>query len=73
MVHKECDCQSAVLCTCSDKITYVLGDLDLLCCERKKSATNANLEDWRMTQHDPAGTVEMKPPEVRIYEIEYYV
>ena len=56
-----------MLCTCFDKkISYVLGDLGLLCCERKKSATNANLEDWRMTQHDPAGTVEMKPPEVYI-------
>jgi len=40
----------------------VLGDLDLLCFEGASSVTK--FDDWIMTQHDPAGTVEMKPPEV---------
>ena len=30
----------------------------------EKRGSTTKLEDWRMTQHDPAGTVEMKPPEV---------
>ena len=63
LVHQECDCQSAVLCTCNpNRTTYVLGDLDLLCFEGESST--ATFEDWKMTQRDPAGTVEMKPPEV---------
>ena len=39
-----------------------MGDLDLLCFEGPSSATN--FEDWIMTEHNPAGTIEMKPPEV---------
>ena len=66
MVQQECSCENAVLCICPDtsKTVYVLGDLDLLCFEGRRSTTKP--EDWKMTQHDPAGTVnlKMKPPEV---------
>ena len=65
MVHQKCECENVVLCTCSDNSTeYVVGDLDLLCFEGPSSATN--FEDWIMTEHNPAGTIEMKPPEVAI-------
>jgi len=60
-----------MLCICPDTsgTLYVLGDLDLLCFEGTSSA--AKFDDWIMTQHDPAGTMEMKPPEVAIcYNIE---
>ena len=53
-------------CTCPESPTqYVVGDLDLLCFEGTSSTMK--FEDWIMTQHDPAGTTEMKPPEVFIY------
>ena len=62
-MHQKCECENAVLCTCGDNTTlYVVGDLDLLCFEGVSSATK--FEDWIMAQHDPAGTMEMKPPEV---------
>ena len=65
MVHQKCKCPSAVQCTCPNNPTvYVVGDLDLLCFEGTSSAMK--FEDWIMTQHDPAGTIEMKPPEVAI-------
>jgi len=44
----------------------VLGDLDLLCLEKECTAhCNPTHEEWeKMARHDPAGTMEMKPPEV---------
>ena len=63
LVHQKCNCPSAVQCTCHDNpIKYVVGDLDLLCFEGTSSTMK--FEDWIMTHHDPAGTIEMKPPEV---------
>ena len=41
----------------------MVSDLDLVCFEGASSGTK--FEEWRMTQHDPAGTLEMKPLEVR--------
>ena len=50
-----------------------MGDLDLLCFEGTSSALK--FDDWIMTQHDPAGTIEMKPPEVCSYtqHLRYYM
>ena len=56
-----------MLCVCTDTtntVLYVVGDLDLLCLEGVSCGTK--FEDWKMTQHDPAGTIEMKPLEVCI-------
>lgn len=63
-VHQRCKCEKAVLCICTDtnNTSYVIGDLDLLCYE--KEGSTIKLEEWKMTQHDPAGTTQMKPPEV---------
>ena len=54
-----------MLCVCTDTtdtVSYVVGDLDLLCFEGVNCSTK--FEEWKMTQHDPAGTIEMKPLEV---------
>ena len=52
-----------MLCQCPEAIAeYVVSDLDLLCFEGVSSGTK--FEEWKMTQHDPAGTIEMKPLEV---------
>lgn len=61
-----CKCTNTILCTCTDTtetVLYVVGDLDLLCFEGASSGTK--FEEWKMTQHDPAGTIEMKPLEVK--------
>ena len=57
-----CDCTDA-----TDTVLYVVGDLDLLCFEGVSCSTK--FEEWKMTQHDPAGTIEMKPLEVHTYII----
>ena len=61
-MHQECECQTPLQCTCDEGLTYLLGDMDLFCLE--KESINA-LEEWKkMPDHDPAGTMGMKPPEV---------
>ena len=57
-----------MLCVCtdsSDTVSYVVGDLDLLCFEGIRCSTK--FEEWKMTHRDPAGTIEMKPLEVNNY------
>ena len=64
-VHQKCQCKNTMLCTCTDTtdtVSYVVGDLGLLCFEGVRCDTN--FQEWKMTQHDPAGTIEMKPLEV---------
>ena len=54
-----------MLCTCIDTtntVSYVVGDLDLVRFEGVRTGTK--FEEWIMTQHDPAGTMKMKPLEV---------
>ena len=55
-----------MLCICTDTsetVSYVVGDLDLLCFEGVRTGTK--FEEWKMTRRDPAGTTEMKPLEVK--------
>ena len=55
------------MCNCPEgnKLQYVLGDMDLLCTEGESSVSKS--EVWeKMAAHEPAGTIEMKPPEVLI-------
>lgn len=60
-----CNCQSAMLCTHDvHGAQYLLSDLDSLCFEEPYST---RFEEWRVAQCDPTGTVEMRPPEVRLY------
>jgi len=42
----------------------VLGDMDLLCHEGEQSHTTCAVWE-KMALHDPAGTIEMRPPEVK--------
>jgi len=54
------------MCTCpeDDKVLYVLGDMDLLCHEGEQSHTTCAVWE-KMALYDPAGTIEMRPPEVK--------
>ena len=46
---------------------FVLSDLDLVCLEGKDALASRSAEVWdKMAMHDPAGTMEMKSPEVFI-------
>ena len=66
-VHQKCKCTNTMLCVCTDTtdtVSYVVGDLDLLCFEGVR--TGRKYEKWRMTHHDPAGTTAMKPLEVNV-------
>ena len=59
------------MCTCPEgnKTLYVLSDMDLLCNEGECSLIKS--EVWRkMAMHEPAGTIEMRPPEVN-FTIKY--
>lgn len=65
-VHQKCKCPNTMLCVCTDTsetVSYVVGDLDLLCFEGVRTGTK--FEEWKMTRRDPAGTTEMKPLEVK--------
>ena len=65
MVHQISDCESAMLCIHDvNETQYKLSDLDFLCFEAPYSTTR--VEEWRVSERDPIGTVEMRPPEVRI-------
>ena len=54
------------MCACPEGNTtlYVLGDMDLLCNEGECSLIKSEVWD-KMAMHEPAGTIEMRPPEVR--------
>ena len=68
-MHQECGCESPLQCICTGdgKVTYLLGDLDLLSLEEETSKLTYTCDEWKkMTDHDPAGTIGMKPPEVGI-------
>lgn len=70
LVHQYCTCRSPLMCICPEgnKTLYVLGDMDLLCTEGECSLIKS--EVWKkMAMHEPAGTIEMKPPEVMGYTI----
>ena len=54
-----------MLCTHDvNETQYKLSDLDFLCFEAPYSTTR--VEEWRVSERDPIGTVEMRPPEVCI-------
>ena len=65
LVHQKCECSSPLMCTCPEgnKTLYVLGDIDLLCNEGECSLIKSEVWD-KMAMHEPAGTIEMRPPEV---------
>ena len=68
LVHQECGCESPLQCRCAGdgRVTYLLGDLDLLSLEEENSNLTYTCDEWvKMAGHDPAGTIGMKPPEVR--------
>ena len=53
------------MCTCPEG-KKSLGDMDLLCTEGECSLIRS--EVWeKMAVHEPAGKIEMKPPEVCVY------
>ena len=63
LVQQNCECYSTLKCICNkeNRVLYVLGDMGLLCHE----GANAKHSYWeKMAQHDPAGTVQMRSPEV---------
>ena len=63
LVQQNCNCDNPFKCTCDkeNRVLYVLGDMGLLCHE----GADAKSSYWeKMTQHDPAGTIQMKAPEV---------
>ena len=65
-MHQNCACQSPLQCICAGDggVSYLLGDMDLLSLEESENLTYT-LDEWeKMTYHDPAGTIGMKPPEV---------
>jgi len=70
LVKQKCPCQSVILCPCSaqDRVVYILSDLDLVCLEGKDALASKSGEVWdKMANHDPAGTMEMKSPEVHLH------
>ena len=63
LVRQKCKCQNTILCQCPEATAlYVVSDLDLVCFEGASSGMKS--EEWKMAQHDPAGTIDMKPLEV---------
>ena len=55
------------MCPCreQDRVVFILSDLDLVCMEGKDALASSSGEVWdKMAMHDPAGTMEMKSPEV---------
>ena len=67
-MHQKCKCETPLQCRCpsDDRVTYLLGDLDLLSLEEESTDLTYTCDEWKkMAGHDPAGTIGMKPPEVR--------
>ena len=53
------------MCAGDGRVTYLLGDLDLLSLEEENLNLTYTCEEWvKMAGGDPAGTIGMKPPEV---------
>ena len=70
LVQQNCPCQSVILCQCpsEDRVVFILSDLDLVCLEGKDALASKSVEVWdKMAMHDPAGTIEMKSPEVCVH------
>jgi len=62
------------MCICPEdnKVLYVLGDMDLLCHDGEQ--VNTNCDVWeKMALHDPAGTIDMRPPEVKRLLLIYFL
>lgn len=56
------------MCDGNGEVTYLLGDMDLFRLEEERANLTYTCEEWKkMVCHDPAGTIGMKPPEVRIH------
>ena len=53
------------MCAGDVNLTYLLGDMDLLSLEEESETLTYMYDEWEnMAGLDPAGTIEMKPPQV---------